>query len=297
MPDVPRPHREDAEAPDLLHDHVHGRDGRHDRERGDREGSARDGRIPLSQPPARLPGLRPWRRVRVAGDGLRLGRPRRTFYRAEELRARKIPLAHRRQRPAALHPLQALHARLRRVDGRGRHRGRGPRRAHRHRHIRRLAQLLAVRQLHRGLPDGHASRRDVQTPDAPVGAEPHDFDLFFLFGRLPVLGRLARRRGDARRRARPLRGRPQRRIPLHQGPLRAPLRQPRRAPAHAARPLQEGRQARPGDVGRGRALRRREVAGGEGRARRRRSRRRRQPAPDERGELLSAQVRARSLRD
>src|ERR1044071_6984971 len=58
---------------------------------------------------------------------------------------------------------------------------------------------------------------DSPPPEEAVGVEPHDFDLHVLLRRLSTLGRLAPRRGDARRRARPLRQRPQRRVPLHQG--------------------------------------------------------------------------------
>ncbi len=63
----------------------------------------------------------------------------------------------------------------------------------------------------------------------------NDLDLHFLLGRLPDVARLAPRRGDAGRGARPLRQRPQRRVSLHQGALRAPVRQSRGASAHAAR--------------------------------------------------------------
>ena len=73
VPHVPGAHREDAEAANLVHDHLHGRHDRHDAERRDRKSPACDGRISARQSPARLSGLRPRRRMRAAGSDLSTG--------------------------------------------------------------------------------------------------------------------------------------------------------------------------------------------------------------------------------
>ena len=181
----------------------------------DRKSSARHDRVSARESSARLP-WRSRRRMRTPGDDVRLGRPGRTIHRTEKLLRRKISLADGRERSAALHSLQTLHARLRRVDGRRRNRSGRPRRAHSDRHVSRLARLFAVRKLYRSLPDRNTSRRDLSSPNASVGIGADDLDLQLLFGRLPDVTRFARWRSDAMRGARSLRQRHQRRVPLRQ---------------------------------------------------------------------------------
>ena len=177
---------------------------RHDAERRDRKGAARDGRISAGQSSARLSGLRPRRRVRIAGSHFRLGRCRRAFYRKEKRPAGKISVADRRQRSATLHRLQTLHARLRRMDGRRCDRSGKSRREHGHRNLRRLAQLFAMRKLHRSLPDRNSARRHLSSRNPTVGIGPDDYDRYIFVGRNAAFHRFARRTGSPNRRARPL---------------------------------------------------------------------------------------------
>jgi predicted molibdopterin-dependent oxidoreductase YjgC len=67
---------------------------------------------------------------------------------------------------------------------------------------------------YRGLSDRNAARRDLPAPDTPVGTRAIDHDLQLLFGWLPDVARLTRRRGAAFSRARSLRQRHQRRVSL-----------------------------------------------------------------------------------
>src|SRR5687768_16412133 len=112
MSHVPGAHREDAEAANLLHHNLHRGYGGHHAERGDPESAALDARVSAREPPARLPRVRSRWRVRVAGADFRLGKPGTAIHGTEELSSRKISLADGRERSAAVHSLQALHARL-----------------------------------------------------------------------------------------------------------------------------------------------------------------------------------------
>src|SRR6185503_1455136 len=135
--------------------------------------------------------------MRTPGDDFRLGRSRRTLHRAEELLRRTLSLADGGERSAALHSLQTLHARLRRVDGRRRDRSGWSWRAHCDWNVSRVARLFAVRQLYRGLSDRNAARRDLPSPNTSVGTRAINHDVQLLFGRLPDVARFARRRGAA----------------------------------------------------------------------------------------------------
>ncbi len=108
LPHVPRRGREGAEAAAGLRDaRRRGHEDLHALEAGDLGAESDDG-VPAHQSSARLPDLRPGRRVRAAGprDGLR---PRRlALHRAEAHRQRQELRAARLDGHDALHPLHAL---------------------------------------------------------------------------------------------------------------------------------------------------------------------------------------------
>ena len=101
------------------------------------EGARRRDGVPAHQSPARLPDLRPGRRVRPAGPGDGLRR-RRLALRREQARGRgEVPRAADQDGDDALHPVHALrplHDRGRRRRGARRHR---PRRGHGDHHLSR----------------------------------------------------------------------------------------------------------------------------------------------------------------
>ena len=145
LPDVPRAGREGAEAAAGLRDAGHRRhEGVDAFGAGDQGAAGRDG-VPADQPSARLPDLRPGRRMPVAGPRRRL---RRVGFALPREEARRVPQvhgpAHLRRGDDALHPLHALHS-LR--PGDRRHHGARhvrPRRARRDRDVRRPHRRLRV---------------------------------------------------------------------------------------------------------------------------------------------------------
>ena len=196
---------------------------------GDQGAKGRDG-VPADQPSARLPDLRPGRRVRSAGpgDGLRL-RPRPV--RREQARG-----AGQGFRPAgqdqheSLHPLHALHPlpdRDRRGRGTRRHRAR---RGHGDRHLYRAgAQFGAVGQHHRSVPGRRADLEALCLRRPALGAAEDRIGRCARRGRQQHPDRHPRVASVARPAA-PQRG-GERGVDLRQDPLRH-----RRAEPPAARP-------------------------------------------------------------
>ena len=141
-----------------------------DERRGGR-GPERDARVHPRQPPARLPGLRQGRRVPAPGPDvpLRAGQHAHDVPEADVREADPDQPADR-ARPRALHPLLPLHALLR-GRGRGRPaRGREPRRAVDHHHLRGRALPRAVqRQRDRALPGRRADLDAVPLRGAALG--------------------------------------------------------------------------------------------------------------------------------
>ena len=143
-----------------LHHHADGAEG----------AQGRDG-VPADQPSARLPDLRPGRRVRPAGpgDGLRL-RPQ-PLSREQARRARQGARPAGQDVDEPLHPLHALHPLRHRGGGR---RGAGrdrPRREHGGHDLRRAcADDRAFRQPGRSLPGRRADLEALCLRGAVVGA-------------------------------------------------------------------------------------------------------------------------------
>ena len=123
----------------------------------DEEGARRGDGVPAHQPPARLPDLRPGRRMRPAGPGDGL---RRRFLAlpGEQARGRGQvywPAGEDDHEP--LHPLHAVHPLLDRSGGRLRARRHGPRRGHGDHHLpRAVDDLGAAGQRRRPLPGRRA---------------------------------------------------------------------------------------------------------------------------------------------
>ncbi len=118
LPHVPGESREDAQVADRLH---HGHRRRHDRyhrQPGDPSGAQGHGRVAAGKSSAGLPGVRCRRRVRTAGHDVLLRGRRIEIHRTQEPPRRAAVVAGRVLRPAALHPVLPLRARLRRVHGR-----------------------------------------------------------------------------------------------------------------------------------------------------------------------------------
>ena len=159
--------------------------------------------------------------MRASGSHIRLGRCRREVHGAQECRTGKISLADRRKRSAALHSLQAMHACLRRVDGRRCDRSRQSRIEHSDRNVRRMARLFAVRKLYRSLSDRDVTRRSLSSRDSPVGTRSDDLDRHLQLRRNAIVDRIARRSRAPYRRTRSLRQRSERRVSRRKGPIRA----------------------------------------------------------------------------
>ena len=254
------------------------------------EGARRRDGIPADQSSARLPDLRPGRRMRSAGPGHGLWR------RCQPLRREQARGRGQIYRPAgqdhhdALHPVHALHPlrdRGRRRAGARRHR---PRRGHGDHDLSRAGDDLgAAEQRGRSLPGRRAHLEALCLRGAAVGARQDAIDRRDGRARLRHPHRHARARGDAhpaahqRRRERGMDFRqdaPRRRRPAHAaarsalcarqwppaaGVLERGLRRHRRQG--------EGEQARAHRRARGRSCGRRgdvRAQGADGRARRRR---------------------------
>ena len=115
---------------------------------------------------------------------------------------------------------------------------------------RRPSRLRRVRHVHRHLPGRRADLRRLSLQDAPVGDEARRHHLHALRRWLQDHARrapLRYRHGHCPRRQ-SRQERHQRRLPLHQGPLRLRLFRPQRPPAPAAGP--QGRQAHAHHLGR-----------------------------------------------
>ena len=227
----------------------------------EREGDpGRRARVPADQPPARLPGVRPRRRVPAAGPDPCVRSGRVAVRRGEApLREADPDQRSRAPRPRALHPVRPLHALRRRDRRRPAHRLRRARRRDAGHHLsRRAVHVLLLRQHGPDLPGGRAHRVVVPLPRPAVGP-PDGRDV------VPdVRGRLPRRaaehvepdRAAARRRLRA--GEPG--LAVRQGSLRLRVGALRRARARADG-AQERRAGR-GVVARGARRRGRRPAGG-----------------------------------
>ena len=135
------------------------------------EGARRRDGVPADQPSARLPDLRPGRRVRPAGpgDGLRLRRL--ALHREQARRRREVHRPADQDDHEPVHPLHALRPLHDRSGGR---RGAGrdrPRRGHGDHHLPRSRHALgAVGQRERPVPGRRADAPALGVHRAPVGA-------------------------------------------------------------------------------------------------------------------------------
>ena len=214
--------------------------GQHQDADGEEGARRRDG-IPADQPSARLPDLRPGRRMRPAGPGDGLWR------RLQPLRREQARGRGQVHRPAGqddhepLHPLHALHPLLRGGRGRAGARRDRPRRGHGDHDLSRAGDDLgAAGQRRRSLPGRRADLEALRVRGAAVGADQDRIDRRDGRGRLGDPRRRARPRGDAHPAARQ-RGRergvdfrqdaPRRRRPAH--PAARPALCPRERPAAA----------------------------------------------------------------
>ena len=141
--------------------------GRHRLAQG-QEGPGRRPRVPPDQPPPRLPGVRPGRRVPPPGPDLRL-RPRRE---PDDRGEAALGEAHPdqppgRPRPGAVHPVRPLHPLRRRGGGRRRHRLRGPGRRHRGQHLPRPSRSSRTSPA-----TSSRSARWAPSPPPPTGSRP-----------------------------------------------------------------------------------------------------------------------------
>ena len=172
LPDVPGRDREGAQADAGLR---HAGDAGHDRAHPQRQGAQRaaggDG-VPAHQPPARLPDLRPGRRVPAAGPR---GRLRRLLLALRRGQAGRVPEgrrpAHLDEGDEPLHPLHPLRP-LRPGGGGGDGARHDPsRRALRdHDDRRRHDRLRALRQHDRHLPGRRAHLEAVPLQRPHLGA-------------------------------------------------------------------------------------------------------------------------------
>ncbi len=224
--------RPERRAAGSLHQHADGQEGPR----------RRDG-VPAHQPPARLPDLRPGRRMRPAGPGDGLRRRRLALPR-EQARGRGQVY-----RPAgqddhdALHPLHALRPLH---DGSGRHfrtRPDRPRRGRRDHHLSRTGDDLGTAgQCHRSLPGWGAHLSPIRIPCPPVGTVEDRIDRRDGRRRVGDPRRYARPRGHARHAARQRGG--ERGVDLRQDPLHLG-----RTAHPASRPALCARQGRAADAG------------------------------------------------
>ncbi len=142
VPDVFGAHRKDAEAPDLLHDQMSltAWSSRHavpEIEKAQRS----MGEFLLVNHPLDCPVCDRGGECELQEVIFDWGDVEERFTEKKNTQPGKISFADRRQRPAAVHPVQTLHACLQRVDGRGRDRSRKSRLKHCHRHLWRLARI------------------------------------------------------------------------------------------------------------------------------------------------------------
>ncbi len=192
--------------------------GQHQDADGEEGARRRDG-IPADQPSARLPDLRPGRRMRPAGPGHGLWRGRQPLP-GEQARGRG-----QIYRPAgeddhdALHPLHALRPLLGRSRGRAGARRHRPRRGHGDHHLSRARdEVGAAGQRHRSVPGRRAHLQALRVSGAAVGTDQDRVDRRDGRARLQYPRRYARARGAAHPAA-PARGH-QRGMDFRQDPLR-----------------------------------------------------------------------------
>ena len=125
VPPVLRADRGPAQARDVVHGH---RGARHGREHAEHErhrarSAGREPRVPAAEPPARLPDLRPRRRVPAAGPGAGVRARRQPVRGGQAHLPQAAPaLAAREPGPRTLRAVRALHAVLRPDLGRPVHR-------------------------------------------------------------------------------------------------------------------------------------------------------------------------------
>ena len=141
--------------------------------RDGQEGARRGDGVPAHQPPARLPDLRPGRRMRPAGPGDGLW-PQLLALRGEQARDRRqIYGPGHQDLDDPLHPVHALHPLL--GGGRGRRRDRHalPRRGQPDHLLPRAGgRRRAGRQPRRRLPGRRAAAEAADLREPPVGAAP-----------------------------------------------------------------------------------------------------------------------------
>ena len=168
------------------------------------EGARRRDGVPAHQPSARLPDLRPGRRMRPAGPGHGLWHRQEPLPREQAGRRGQVSGPARQHPHEPLHPVHALcalHHRSRRHRGDGRH---GPRRGHGDHHLSQQGDLLrASGQHHRPVPGGRARLRALRVQGAAVGAAQDRDHRRDGCGGLQHPRRRARPRGDAHPAAHP----------------------------------------------------------------------------------------------
>ena len=171
LPHVRRPPGKSSQAADRMHHADRRGAGLLHRHAGDDAGAQGHAATAAGQPSAGLPGVRRGRRVRAAGHDLQVRRGGQLLRRAEEPSRGAAVVARGVLRPAALHSVLPLRARLRRGDGRLRAGGGEPRlvvdhcaqcAGAAHAGQSRAPGLRAVRHVHRHLPGWRAHQRDLQ---------------------------------------------------------------------------------------------------------------------------------------
>ena len=193
--------------------------GRQHQDADGEEGARRRDGIPAHQSPARLPDLRPGRRVRPAGPGDGLWPRQFTLRRKQARRHRQEHGPARQDDHDALHPLHALHPLRGRSRRRRRDRRDRPRRRHGDHDLSRTRRVVGnVGQRDRPLPRRRADVEALQVQRPSVGADQDRIRRRDGRGRLRHPRRLARPRSDALPPARERRD--QRRMDLRQDALR-----------------------------------------------------------------------------
>ena len=199
VPHVPGRGREGAEARARLRDLGRRRAGRARARREGARGAQGRARVAAHQPPARLPDLRPGRRVRAAGLHVP-GRARRGPRYREPKRFNPVEdfggdVAVRRQPLHPVHALRALHGRRRARPGAERQRARRPRGD---RQVRGQGPHAPVGgQRRRPLPGRRAAVQGLPEQGARLGARPHRVGLPELHAGLQHDRRDARQRRRA----------------------------------------------------------------------------------------------------